>query len=126
VVASHLLGEIERICDGLVAIEAGHLLRADTLESFTRSSQTLLIEVEEGTQALAAELGRRGLYTRPYQRGLLVQIDGEETYDAVRDAVAALGLPLSRMEQRRHQVEEIFRDDPQVDQFTQMEDADAR
>jgi ABC-2 type transport system ATP-binding protein len=127
VVASHLLGEIERICDGLVAIEAGHLLRADTLESFTRSSQTLLIEVEEGTAELGAELGRRGLHARPYQRGLLVPIAGEGTYDAVRDAVAALGLPLSRMEQRRHQVEEIFRDQPaDADQYAQMENADAR
>ncbi|MGH3421002.1 MAG: ABC transporter ATP-binding protein, partial [Streptosporangiaceae bacterium] len=33
VVASHLLGEIERICDHLVAIEAGRLLLADTITS---------------------------------------------------------------------------------------------
>ena len=49
------------------------------------------------------------------------------TYDAVRDSVAALGLPLSRLEQRRHQVEEIFRDDEpgQQGQFDEMEAADA-
>ena len=35
---------------------------------------------------------------------------GDGTYDAVRDAVADLGLPLNRMEQRRHRVEELFRD----------------
>jgi len=29
----------------------------------------------------------------------------------VRDCVAALALPLCRLEQRRHQVEELFRDD---------------
>ena len=125
VVASHLLGEIERICDRLVAIEAGHLLRADTMDSFTRASQTLLIEVEEGTDALAQELARRGLRARPYQRALLVPIAGISTYDAVRDSVAALGLPLSRMEQRRHQVEEIFRDAAQPGQDTQLETADA-
>jgi ABC-2 type transport system ATP-binding protein len=127
VVASHLLGEIERICDSLVAIEAGRLLRADTMDSFTRASQTLLIEVEEGTAALRDELARRGLRVRPYQRALLVPIAGEQTYDAVRDSVAALGLPLSRLEQRRHQVEEIFRDDEpgQHGQFDEMEAADA-
>jgi ABC-2 type transport system ATP-binding protein len=111
VVASHLLGEIERICDGLVAIEAGRLLRADTMDSFTRASQTLLVEVEEGTADLHAELARRGVHARPYQRALLVPIEGMGTYDVVRDAVAALGLPLSRLERRRHRVEEIFRDD---------------
>src|SRR5580704_16171245 len=91
VVASHLLGEIERICDGLVAIEAGSLLRADTIDSFTRTSQTLLIEVEEGTDALRQELACRGLRAQPYQRALLVPIGGDDTYDAVRDGVAALG-----------------------------------
>jgi ABC-2 type transport system ATP-binding protein len=126
VVASHLLGEIERICDGLVAIEAGRLLRADTMESFTKSSQTLLIEVEEGTEALVAELGHRGLGARAYQRGLLLPIAGEDTYDAVRDAVAALGLPLSRLEQRRHQVEEIFRDETGPADELMMENADVR
>ena len=110
VVASHLLGEIERICDRLVAIEGGRLLRADTIDSFTRSSQTLLIEVEEGLAALHDELIRRGLRPTAYQRSLLVPIGGVATYDTVRDTVADLGLPLSRMEQRRHQVEELFRD----------------
>ena len=125
VVASHLLGEIERICDHLVAIEAGRLLRADTIDSFTRTSQTLLIEVEEGTDALQRELARRGLHARPFQRALLVPIADDRTYDAVRDSVAALGLPLSRLEQRRHHVEEIFRDDGQPGQLNEMEAADA-
>jgi ABC-2 type transport system ATP-binding protein len=128
VVASHLLGEIERICDRLVAIEAGKLLRADTIDSFTRASQTLLIEVEEGSAALQKELTRRGLRAQPFQRALLVPIADDRTYDAVRDSVAALGLPLSRLEQRRHQVEEIFRDDGQPGepgQLNEMEAADA-
>jgi ABC-2 type transport system ATP-binding protein len=110
-VASHLLGEIERICDHLVAIEAGRLLRADSIDSFTKASQMLVIEVEEGTGALLDELVKRGLKARTYQRALLVPIGGDDTYDTVRDSVASLGLPLSRMEQRRHQIEELFRDE---------------
>jgi ABC-2 type transport system ATP-binding protein len=111
VVASHLLGEVERICDHLIAIEAGQLLRADTMESFTRASQTLVVEVEDGLARLERELTRRGLRPRAYQRSLLVPIGGDDTYDTVRDSVADLGLPLSRLERRRHQVEELFRDD---------------
>jgi ABC-2 type transport system ATP-binding protein len=110
VVASHLLGEIERICDHLVAIDAGRLLRADTITSMTQASQVLLIEVDEGSDRLLAELGRRGLEPRAYERAVLVRLDGDETYDAVRDAIADLGLPLNRLEQRRRRVEELFRD----------------
>ncbi|HEY4700286.1 MAG TPA: ABC transporter ATP-binding protein, partial [Streptosporangiaceae bacterium] len=109
VVASHLLGEIEQICDHLVAVEAGRLLRAGSLTSLTQSSQLLLIEVADRTADLAGELGRRGLEPRPSGRGLLVPITDESTCDVIRDAVADLGLALARMEQRRHRVEELFR-----------------
>ena len=44
-------------------------------------------------------------------RTLLVPLGGDDTYDVVRDCVAALALPLCRLEQRRHQVEELFRDE---------------
>jgi ABC-2 type transport system ATP-binding protein len=111
-VASHLLGEIEQICDQLVAVEGGRLLRADSVRSMTQASAVLVVEVDEGIELLQADLIRRGLNPLPYQRGLLLQLAGEQTYDAVRDAVADLGLPLSRMEQRRHRIEELFRADP--------------
>src|SRR5215472_13287521 len=112
-VASHLLGEIEMICDHLVAIEGGRLLRADTITSFTKASQVLAVEVEEGLAQLLHELKARGLTatTQQDQRVLLVPLGGDDTYDVVRDAVADLALPLCRLEQRRHQVEELFRDE---------------
>jgi ABC-2 type transport system ATP-binding protein len=112
VVASHLLGELEQICDHIVAVEGGKLLRADTITSFTQVSQVLAIEVEDGVGLLLDELTRRGLRPVPQDRALLVQLTGDSTYDEVRDAVADLGLPLNRMEQRRHRIEELFRDDP--------------
>jgi ABC-2 type transport system ATP-binding protein len=114
VVASHLLGEIERICDHLVAIDGGRLLRADTITSFTQVSQVLAVEVEEGLDRLQAALAARGLAATTQARTLLVPLGGDDTYDVVRDCVAALSLPLCRLEQRRHQVEELFRDEEGV------------
>src|SRR5947209_16322553 len=99
VVASHLLGEIERICHQLVAIDAGRLLRADTITSFTEASQLLAVEVEEGLAELQAALAARGLTATPAQRTpriLLVPLGGDDTYDVVRDCVAALALPMCR------------------------------
>jgi ABC-2 type transport system ATP-binding protein len=46
---------------------------------------------------------------------VLVRLEGDATYDAVRDAVADLGLPLNRLEQRRRRIEELFRDDQPQD-----------
>ncbi|MEP7025202.1 MAG: ABC transporter ATP-binding protein, partial [Actinomycetota bacterium] len=102
--------ELEQICDHIVAVEGGKLLRADTITSFTQVSQVLAIEVEEGMGQLMEELTRRGLRPVPQDRALLVRLTGENTYDEIRDAVADLGLPLTRMEQRRHRIEELFRE----------------
>jgi len=110
-VSSHLLGEIEQVCDHLIAIDGGRLLRADSMTSFTRVSQVLVIEVDEGREDLATELAARGLATRADGRALLVSMGSDDAFDLVRDAVADLGLPLHRLEQRRRRVEELFRDD---------------
>jgi len=111
VVASHLLGEIERICDHLVAVDGGRLLRAASITSFTQASQILAVEVDEGLDRLQAELAARGHPATIRAGTLQVPLHGDGTYDVVRDCVADLALPLCRLEQRRHQVEELFRDE---------------
>ena len=112
VVSSHLLGEVERICDHVVALERGGLLRADTMTSFTQVSHVLAVEVDEGLPELAAEFARRGVAARQDERALLVRLEDDATYDVIRDVIADLGLPLNRLERRRRRVEELFRDEP--------------
>src|SRR5438876_1341245 len=74
VVASHLLGEIERVCDYLVAIDAGRLLRAAPLGSFTERTGVLAIEVEEGEAALTGALIARGLQAVADGRTVLIAV----------------------------------------------------
>jgi ABC-2 type transport system ATP-binding protein len=111
IVASHLLGEIERVCDFLVAIEGGRLLQAAPLGTLTGRTGMVAVEVEDGEAALAAALAGRGLHVIQDGRALLVEIDAEHGYDVVRDAVADLGLALVRLEPRRRSLEDLFRDD---------------
>jgi ABC-2 type transport system ATP-binding protein len=109
-VCSHLLGEIERICTSLVAIDAGRLLRSASLSAMTAAQDLLMVEVDEDAAALAALLTEAGLSVRREERGLLVELSDEDTYDVIRDAVADLDLSLHRLERRRHQVADLFRD----------------
>ncbi|MFI0356287.1 ABC transporter ATP-binding protein [Actinomadura sp. 9N407] len=112
-VTSHLLGELERVCDHVVIIDGGALLRSQAVEAYTTASGALTVEVEEGRDELGRRLHDAGVTVQPEGRFLVVQIAGEETYDLVRDAVAELDLRLIRMEQRRHRIEEVFADAPQ-------------
>ncbi len=109
IMASHLLGEVERICDHLVAIDGGRLIRSAPLAEFTALTRVLTVEVEEGSDRLADALARAGRPARREGRRVLVDLDGPPPYDLVRDLVAELGLPLARIEQGRHQLEDLFR-----------------
>jgi ABC-2 type transport system ATP-binding protein len=114
IVASHLLGEIERVAGWLVAIDAGRLLRTASLSSFTERTGQLLIETDEDAAGLAERLMARGIDARADGRTVLADLstggDGEFTvYDAVRDEAVALRLALIRIEARRHQLEDLFR-----------------
>jgi ABC-2 type transport system ATP-binding protein len=108
VVCSHLLGEVERICDSLIAIEAGRLLRADRISAMTAASDVLVVEVSEGQDELAVALSEKDLRVTKDGRLLLVPLDSEMAYDQILQAVADLDLPLHRLDQRRHRVAELF------------------
>jgi ABC-2 type transport system ATP-binding protein len=112
-VCSHLLGEVERICDTLVAIDAGRLLRSARVASMTSATDVLAVEVTEGAEILARRLTELGLAVRAEGRQLLVPLSGPDpnaAYDLILAAVADLDLPLHRLEQRRHAVAELFAD----------------
>ncbi|MEV4628957.1 ABC transporter ATP-binding protein [Micromonospora sp. NPDC049523] len=107
-VCSHLLGEVERICDTLVAIDGGRLLRSDNITAMTTAIDVLAVEVSEGTEELAARLAELDLPVHREDRMLLVRLDDDRTYDLILTAVAELDLPLHRLDQRRHRVAELF------------------
>ncbi len=114
VVCSHLLGEIERICTSLVAIDAGRLLRSATLDSMTQARDLLMVEVDEDADVLAQALVSQGMEVRTDNRVLYVRFEDSndigDVYDRIRDAVADLDLPLHRIERQRHQVADLFRE----------------
>ncbi len=109
IMASHLLGEVERVCDHLVAIDSGRLLTSAPLAEFTARTRVLSVEVDEGADRLAEALAAAGCAARRDGRLVLIDLDGPPPYDLVRDTVVELGLPLARIEQGRHQLEDLFR-----------------
>ena len=112
ILASHLLGEIERVCDHLVAIESGRLLQAAPLRTFTGRTGVVRVELDDDATALASRLTEAGLQLRLDGRDVLVRVDDPSTYDHIRDAAADLGLGLARVEPERHSLEDLFRDEP--------------
>jgi ABC-2 type transport system ATP-binding protein len=109
VMASHLLGEIERVCEHLVVIDGGHLMQSGPIRDFTATTGTLAVEVDGDTAGLRQRLENAGLVVQTEGRLVLVAMDGDAAYDIIRDACDDLGLGLVRIELRRQNLEDIFR-----------------
>ncbi len=107
-VTSHLLGELERMVDHLVVIDAGRLLRSTSSADATAERAVLAVEVSDSSDQLVAALARAGLRAGRSGRIVEVELHDDRTYDLVRDAVAELGVGLLRLHRQRHQMAEIF------------------
>jgi ABC-2 type transport system ATP-binding protein len=109
VVSSHHLEEVERICDAVVIVEGGEVVHAGTLADLRRGPEGLLIEVDERADELAALLTDRGLDVT-VGNGVLLLAGAAGDHDAVRDAVADLGVGLRRLAPRGRTLEDVYLD----------------
>jgi ABC-2 type transport system ATP-binding protein len=111
IVTSHLLGELERICDGIVVIDGGRLLRHSTTASVTAETPMVTVEVSGDPEPLRQRLADAGVSVQAAGRVLHVDVGDPTAYDVVRDAVVELGLGLVRLERQRHRMTELFAGD---------------
>ena len=110
IMSSHLLSEIERVCEGLIVIESGQLMRTGRIAELTDETAVLAVEVEWDADRLAALLAERGLEVQALGRTVEVAAAGgaDGVHDTILNAVVTLELPLVRLERRRRTLEELF------------------
>jgi ABC-2 type transport system ATP-binding protein len=107
VVSSHHLEEVERICDAVVIVEGGEVVHSGTLSDLRRGPEGLLIEVDERADELASILAGRGLEVS-VDGDVLLLAAADGAHDAVRDAVADLGIGLRRLGPRGRTLEDVY------------------
>jgi ABC-2 type transport system ATP-binding protein len=107
VVSSHHLEEVERICDSVVIVEGGEVVRAGTLADLRRGPEGLVVEVDDRVEELASLLSARGIDVTA-DGGVLFLGPGDGVHDAVRDVVAELGVGLRRLEPRGRTLEDVY------------------
>ena len=115
--SSHLLEEVERICDHVVALDAGRLVASGRLDELVGHDDGVVVElveiadvpdafdrVIEALTAAGAEVRRDASVTR-------IEVFGDDAdviADQVRDAVAAAGARVGRIVRRRRRLEDLF------------------
>ncbi len=115
VLSSHLLEEVERVCDNVAVLYAGRLIASGPLSELIGEAEGMTLElVEVGELALSvdrveAALSALGLSVSRSEGRLRVSgADFDELCDHARDAVAAAGARITRLTSSRRGLEDLF------------------
>jgi ABC-2 type transport system ATP-binding protein len=114
ILATHLLDDVQRVCEHVVMIDRGRLVRAGPIEALLQTIGVMRVEVggrDDAVAVLAGALAARGLPTTPVDAHHL-DVDtsrhGDEAFDTVRDAVADAGLRLYALSTRHRSLDDVF------------------
>jgi ABC-2 type transport system ATP-binding protein len=115
IVSSHILEDIERVCDYVVILNGGKLMLAQPLEGIGAEQGDLLVRVDRDQDAFVRRLEGLGLHA---SRGsadelhgreeIVVRFDGDHVYDVVRDTAAEMELALRGLRKRARSLEDVY------------------
>ncbi|HEX5950085.1 MAG TPA: ABC transporter ATP-binding protein [Actinomycetota bacterium] len=114
-VATHLLDDVQRVCDRVVMIDGGKLRHTGATQALLHRTGALRVQVNDGAARLAEVLGAAGVAATVVDDATLdVRVDGDEgrVLDLVRDRADDLGLALYALTTRRTSLDELFVDQP--------------
>lgn len=105
---SHLLGEVELICDRVGILRKGEMVREGTVADLTRARGIYLIGLAPGQTLPRTELHALGYEAVP--RGDLweIQMIEGQTIDPVIDFLRGRGLSLRHLIEKRQSLEDLF------------------
>ncbi len=115
--SSHLLEEVERICDHVVALDAGRLVAYGRLDVLVGADEGVVVELVEPSSGLdsvdgiVARIESVGLEVRrdpTSPRFEVLGADADLIADTVRDAIADAEVRIGRIARRRRRLEDLF------------------
>ncbi len=105
--SSHIIGDIEQTCEWVVMLDAGKVLRTGPMDHL-ETRDAITIEVIGETEPLVAWLSERGASVSATGRTLDVKHSDADTFDLVRDGLAATGSGVVRLGVASTSLEEAF------------------
>lgn len=106
-VNSHLLGEIELMCDRVAIMQQGELVREGTVKELTAQRGVFILGVSGGSFP-ESDLRQKGFAVRPIGDRWEVSLSDSQSIDPVMQIIRDCGLQLTHMVEKRQTLEDIF------------------
>jgi ABC-2 type transport system ATP-binding protein len=109
---SHILSDVERVCDSVAILRKGRLERQGTISALASSDLELQVRVSGFSDGLGAQVAALGRNFQLHRDGEITEmtllIPGEVVVPQVADAVAAAGARLYALTPSRESLEDLF------------------
>jgi ABC-2 type transport system ATP-binding protein len=106
--ATHLLDDVQQVCDHVVMIDAGKLVVSGATTALLERTGIVTVDVGQRSDELVGALGRIGVHATALDGLVEVTVEGEQQVERLVDVVADLGLPLYRLSTRLTSLDEVF------------------
>ena len=106
--ATHLLDDVQQVCDNVVMIDGGALVVAGATEGLVQRTGMVVVDVGDRGSELVAALIARDMKAAVVDDTVEITVTAEGDVDAIRDAIADLGLPLHRLSNRFRSLDDVF------------------
>ena len=113
--SSHILDDVERVCDYVVVLDGGRVVASQPLHVPDEDVADLHVRVDGDPGPFLKSLEELGLAARPAgieytSDEFIVARDGDRALDAIRDAAAKTGSPLRLLRPAKRSLEDLYVD----------------
>jgi ABC-2 type transport system ATP-binding protein len=105
---SHLLSEVEQVCDRVAILARGNLVREGDIAALTKQQGFFMIGLAPGEQFPRDEVTALGYQTRPLGGLDEVALTAGQSIDPVVQLLSARGLKLRHLVEKRQSLEDLF------------------
>jgi ABC-2 type transport system ATP-binding protein len=105
---SHLLGEVELICDRVAILQQGEVVREGTVAELTHLQNLFIVGLAPGQAFPHEELQKQGYAVNPSGEMWEIGLRDGQSIDPVIDLLRGRGLNLRHLVEKRQTLEELF------------------
>jgi len=104
---SHLLGEVERVCDTASFISRGRLIAKGELDSLSRQTGMAYIETDNA-EKMQLSLEKMGYSCRKESKGVVAELKDFTAFPDMAHSVLDTGIRFTGINQMRESLEDVF------------------